>query len=90
MNTANLAVGVIVPVRNGARRLANAIRSVRDQYPAPADIVVVDGGSEDGSAALAAGFPGVRVIPQARSGTCCGAQSGRTRGHRRRDRLLRF
>ena len=76
MNTASLAVGVIVPVRNGARRLANAIQSVCDQYPAPADIVVVDGGSEDGSATLAAGFPGVRVITQAGRGLAAARNQG--------------
>ena len=76
MNMANLAVGVIVPVRNGARRLANAIQSISDQYPAPADIVVVDGGSEDGSAALAAGFLGVRVIPQAGRGLAAARNQG--------------
>ena len=76
MNAARLAVGVVMPVRNGARTLAAAIRSVCDQHPAPTDIVVVDGGSEDGSATLAAGFPGVRVIAQAGRGLAAARNQG--------------
>jgi glycosyltransferase involved in cell wall biosynthesis len=76
MNAACLPVGVILPVRNGARTLAAAIRSVCDQHPAPADIVVVDGGSEDGSATLAVGFPGVRVITQAGRGLAAARNEG--------------
>jgi glycosyltransferase involved in cell wall biosynthesis len=76
MNGGRLAVGVVVPVRNGARTLAAAIHSVRDQHPPPADIVVIDGASEDGSAALAAAFPGVRVIAQAGGGLAAARNQG--------------
>ena len=76
MNTAHPRVGVIIPVRNGARTIAAAIRSVCDQRPAPIDIVVIDGGSEDGSAALAATFPGVRVIAQAGRGLAAARNQG--------------
>jgi glycosyltransferase involved in cell wall biosynthesis len=41
---------------------------VSHQQPPPGDIVVVDGDSEDGSAALAGTFAGVRVIAQERRG----------------------
>jgi glycosyltransferase involved in cell wall biosynthesis len=64
MSAAGISVGVVVPVRNGARTLAAAIASVIGQAPPPGDVLVVDGGSEDGSAALAQSFPGVRVIAQ--------------------------
>jgi glycosyltransferase involved in cell wall biosynthesis len=70
------AVGVIIPVRNGARTLAAAIRSVIDQRPAPIDIVVIDGDSDDGSGALAATFPGVRVIAQAGRGFAAARNQG--------------
>jgi glycosyltransferase involved in cell wall biosynthesis len=76
MNTAHPKVGVIIPVRNGVRTIAAAIRSVCDQRPAPIDIVVIDGGSEDGSAALAATFPGVRVIAQAGRGLAAARNQG--------------
>jgi glycosyltransferase involved in cell wall biosynthesis len=76
MNAGRFAVGVVIPVRNAARTLALAIGSVRDQHPAPADIVVIDGGSWDGSAALAASFPGVRVIPQVGRGLAAARNQG--------------
>jgi glycosyltransferase involved in cell wall biosynthesis len=76
MSRASLSVGVVMPVRNGARTLAAAIRSVCDQHPAPVDVVVVDGTSEDGSAAVAAAFPGVRVIPQAGRGLAAARNQG--------------
>jgi glycosyltransferase involved in cell wall biosynthesis len=55
---------VIVPVRNGARHLPLALRSLIEQDPAPAEILVVDGGSTDDSRALARGLPGVRLLAQ--------------------------
>lgn len=76
MNAGDLSVGVVMPVRNGADTLAAAILSVSGQNPAPADIIVIDGGSEDGSAALAASFPGVRVIAQAGRGLAAARNQG--------------
>lgn len=55
-------VAVIVPVRDGARYLAEALASVLAQTAPPAEIVVVDDGSRDGSGALAAAIPGVTVL----------------------------
>ena len=57
-------VSVIVPVRNGAAHLAAALDSVAAQQPRPAEILVIDGDSTDASAAIAHGFPHVRVIRQ--------------------------
>ncbi|MCW5718041.1 MAG: glycosyltransferase family 2 protein [Bauldia sp.] len=63
MSAARPAVGVVIPVRNGARTLAAAIASVLGQSPPPDDVVVVDGGSDDGSASSSLSL-GVRVIAQ--------------------------
>lgn len=64
----NLLVSVIVPVFDGERYLAEALESVRLQRYRPIEIVVVDDGSTDGSAAVAQGFPEVRYVYQAHAG----------------------
>lgn len=75
MRADRLAVGVVMPVRNGARTLAAAIASVVGQSPPPHDVLVVDGGSEDGSAALAVSL-GVRVIAQDGRGLAAARNQG--------------
>jgi glycosyltransferase involved in cell wall biosynthesis len=62
-------VGVVIPVWNGERWLGEALDSVLAQEHRPADIVVVDDGSSDASAALAERHgPPVRVACQANAG----------------------
>jgi glycosyltransferase involved in cell wall biosynthesis len=56
-------VSVIVPVRNAAAHLAAALASVQSQQPAPAEVIVIDGGSSDDSVAIARAH-GTRVIAQ--------------------------
>lgn len=56
-------VSVIVPVRNAAAHLAAALASVQSQQPAPAEVIVIDGGSTDDSATIARAL-GARVIAQ--------------------------
>ena len=56
-------VSVIVPVRNAAYHLAAALASVQSQQPAPAEVIVIDGGSTDHSVAIARAH-GFRVIAQ--------------------------
>ena len=66
------AVSVIVPVYNGASFLAEAIESVLAQSLPPDEILVVDDGSTDDSADVAARYaPQVRVISRQNGG--CGA-----------------
>jgi len=62
MNDA-VPVSVIVPVRNAAAHLAAALASVQSQQPAPAEVIVIDGGSTDDSVAIARAH-GTRVIAQ--------------------------
>lgn len=57
-------VTVIVPVKNGARFLAQALGDVVAQTYDRWEVIVVDGRSTDGSPAIARSFPGVQVIKQ--------------------------
>ncbi len=49
-------VSAVIPVYNGEQYLAAAIESVVAQGAAVAEVIVVDDGSEDGSAAVAGGW----------------------------------
>src|SRR3989440_3718965 len=62
-----MSAAVVIPNWNGARWLDGCLDSVAAQTAAPAEILVVDNGSTDGSAARAAGRPGVRVLELGRN-----------------------
>lgn len=62
-------VSCVIPVFNGERYLGEAIRSVLDQQHGPVEIIVVDDGSTDGTASLAASFgPAIRYVRQGNAG----------------------
>lgn len=61
-------ISVILAVKNGEQFLGEAIQSVLSQDYRPLELLVIDGHSTDGSAEIAAGFPGVRVEQQPHTG----------------------
>ena len=61
-------VSVVIPVRNGEALLAEAIESVLMQTITASEIVVVDDGSTDGTAAVAADYPRVKYLWQEPAG----------------------
>ena len=64
-----VSVTVITPCYNGARFLAQTLESALAQSRGPLEILLVDDGSTDDSAAIAESFgPPVRVIRQANQG----------------------
>ncbi len=70
-------ISVIIPVYNGERFLAEAIQSVLDQTLPPDEIIVVDDGSIDASAAIALSFgPPVRVLSQPNLGPAAARNLG--------------
>ena len=69
-------VSVIVPVYNGERFLAAALGSVVAQDYAPLEVIVVDDGSEDGSAAIARSFTGVGYLYQPNQGPSAARNAG--------------
>jgi glycosyltransferase involved in cell wall biosynthesis len=67
--TGERTVSVIIPVYNCERYLGAAIRSALEQTEPPNDIIVVDDGSKDGSAAVARTFgPPVRCLAEPHRG----------------------
>ena len=69
-------VSVIIPCYNTGRFLPEALQSLFAQDYAPLDITVVDDGSADNSADVAASFPQVRVIRQANAGVSAARNNG--------------
>ena len=68
MGATNHLVSVILPVRNGACYLAEALDSVAAQTYRPYELIVVDGGSTDGSLAVAQARQPDRLLQQAQPG----------------------
>jgi len=69
-------ISVIIPVYNGERYLAEALASVLAQRVAANEILVVDDGSTDGSAAVAHRFPTVRYQWQPQAGASAARNHG--------------
>ena len=68
-------VSCILPVFDGERFLAEAIESILQQE-GPLDVIVVDDGSTDGSAAIAVRYAPVRIISQANAGLAAARNAG--------------
>jgi glycosyltransferase involved in cell wall biosynthesis len=67
---------VIVPVHNGGRFLADALKSIFQQdYPA-FETIVVDDGSSDNTAEIARSFEGVRYLHQSQQGVAAARNTG--------------
>ncbi len=69
-------VSCILPVFNGERFLARALDSIFAQDGARLEVIVVDDGSTDRSAEIAAGFAGVRLIRQPNGGVARARNEG--------------
>lgn len=76
METKNRPVSVVIPTYNREVRLPAAIRSVLDQTAPPAEIIVVDDGSTDGTPALVRAFPAVRYLRQENQGVSAARNHG--------------
>ncbi len=69
-------VSVIIPCFNTGRYLTEAIESALAQTYRPVEVLVVDDGSTDDSAAIACRYPGVRVIRQPNQGVAIARNRG--------------
>jgi len=71
-------ISAIVPCYNTATYLAQALDSIFAQIPAPCEVVVIDDGSTDASAAIATGYgdPRVRCYHQSNQGISAARNRG--------------
>ncbi|MGH8639004.1 MAG: glycosyltransferase family A protein, partial [Burkholderiales bacterium] len=76
VSAAAATVGIVVTTYNHTRFLDDALRSVVDQSRAADAVVVVDDGSTDDPAAVAARFPGVRLMRQENRGLAAARNTG--------------
>src|SRR4051812_23663597 len=72
------SLSVVIPVHNGGRDFEHCLRRLRDSLQAGDELIVVDDGSTDGSAALAESYGAVVV----RHATALGPASARNTGAR--------
>jgi glycosyltransferase involved in cell wall biosynthesis len=72
----NPLVTVIVAVHNGERFLRPALESLYAQDYEPFEVVFVDDGSTDGSAAIAREFSGIRYVHQENQGLAAARNTG--------------
>jgi glycosyltransferase involved in cell wall biosynthesis len=75
MTSAVPTVSVVIPARNDAIALAACLARLARQTVVPAEVVVVDNGSTDDTAAVAAAW-GARVVSEARIGIPAAAATG--------------
>lgn len=69
-------VSVLIPVWDGERFLAEAIESVLAQEYRPLDLIVVDDGSRDASATVAARYPELRLLRKPHTGLADSLNAG--------------
>ncbi|HEX7245029.1 MAG TPA: glycosyltransferase family A protein [Solirubrobacterales bacterium] len=69
-------VSVVIPAYEAERFLGEAIESVLAQTYAPVEVVVVDDGSGDDTAAVARSYPAVKLIVQENAGPAAARNRG--------------
>jgi glycosyltransferase involved in cell wall biosynthesis len=70
------SVSVIVPARDAERYLGEAIATILGQTRPPAEVIVVDDGSRDGTAAVARSFPEITLVSQEPTGIGAALNAG--------------
>lgn len=70
-----MKIGVVIPAYNAARFLPRCLESVRAQTLQPDEVIVVDDGSTDGTAALAAEL-GAKVVRRENGGLSAARNTG--------------
>jgi glycosyltransferase involved in cell wall biosynthesis len=69
-------ISVVVPAYNAEKYLAETLESIRGQDYQPHEVLVVDDGSTDNTAAIAKSYPEVRYIWQRNQGNAAAKNTG--------------
>lgn len=64
----NTRVSLVIPVYNELDRIRDCLQAIAQQRVKPFEVIVVDNNSTDGTTAIAAAFPFVRVLHEPRQG----------------------
>lgn len=92
MAASDIDVTVVIPAYNAAGVVATAVRSALDQTLASIDVIVVDDGSRDATAAVAEaageGDPRLKVVRQENGGVSAARNRGAREGHGRAIAIL--
>ncbi|UVF18433.1 glycosyltransferase [Microvirga terrae] len=73
---ADASVSVIITTFNDSHYLGDALNSVTAQSVKPQEVIIVDDGSSDDPSAVAALYPGVRIIRQSNQGLAAARNTG--------------
>ena len=77
MNEDPRSVSVVIPAFNASRYLAGTVKSVLDQTCPPREVIVVDDGSTDDTAAITTGFgDAITLVRQDNAGACVARNRG--------------
>ncbi len=72
-----MSVSIVIPAYNASEFLAEALESALNQSLPASEVIVVDDGSSDSTAAVASGFGGrIRYVRQANSGVSAARNTG--------------
>ncbi|MEO8785062.1 MAG: glycosyltransferase family 2 protein [Candidatus Saccharimonadales bacterium] len=71
-----LALSIVIPVCNEENHLKACLQSIASQTVQPTEVIVVDNNSQDCSVQIAAQFPFVRVISEAKQGVFYARNTG--------------
>jgi glycosyltransferase involved in cell wall biosynthesis len=74
--TKQIRVSIVLPVYNEADHIAACLHAIARQTVRPYEVLVVDNNSADATAAIAASFPFVRIIREARQGVVYARNTG--------------
>lgn len=76
MHEPRLRVSIVIPAYNEEHHLAACLQAIAAQTVRPFEVIVVDNGSTDGTARVAAEFLFVRVVKEARRGRVFARNTG--------------